>query len=98
MTALKLAKRKLKNLTIINPYDILEEEGMKIEHADENETSLLWACYPKEEIKSLRMTIAKNDDYFGFIGYDPRKKASLKFGKRMLQNIVAKLVKRINIG
>lgn len=95
MKALALAKKKLKNLVIINPYDILEEKGMKIEHADENETSLFWACYPEEESKSRKMKIKSDDDYFKFISYDPRKKASLKLGKKILDEIIMNLRKKI---
>lgn len=95
MKALLLAKKKLKNLVIINPYDTLEENGMEIKHADEHETALFWACYPEEEKKSRKMKIKNNDDYFKFIGYDPRKKASLKLGNKMLKNIIANLSKKI---
>lgn len=93
MKALTLAKKKLKNLVIINLYDILEEKGMKIEHADENETSLFWGCYPEEEAKSRKIKIKSDDDYFKFIGYDPRKKASLRLGNKMLKEIIVTLWK-----
>jgi len=92
--ALALAKKKLKNIVIINPYDILEEKGTKIKHADEYETSLFWACYPEEERKSLKIKIDKSDDYVVYLGYDPRKKASLKLGNRMLIEIIAELAKK----
>ncbi len=95
MRALMLAKKKLKNLVIINVYDVLEEKGMAVEHADEYETSLFWACYPEEERKSRKIKIKKNDDYFTFIGYDPRKKASLKLGNKILKEIISNLTKKI---
>lgn len=93
MKALTLAKKKLKNLVIINVYDILKKKGTAAEHADEYETSLLWACYPEEEAKSRKIKIGGNDDYFKFIGYDPREKASLKLGNKMLKEIIINLGK-----
>lgn len=93
--ALKLAKRRMRKLSIINPYDILEEKGVHFGHADEYETSLFWACYPEEEAKSRKMKIPSNDDYFKFLGYDPRKKASLKLGKKILKDIVDNLTEAI---
>lgn len=80
--ALTLANKKLKNLIIINVYDILSKKEMGAEHADEYETSLFWACYPEEEARSRRIKIKNDDDYFKFIGYDPREKASLKIGQQ----------------
>ncbi len=49
--ALALVKKKLKNLIIVNPYENL---SIDLHHADEYETSLLWACYPEEEKKSKK--------------------------------------------
>lgn len=95
MKALSLAKKKLKNLIIINPYDILKEKGMEVEHADEYETSLFWACYPEEEARSRNAKIKSDDDFFKYHGYDPRKKASLKIGKKMLNEIIINLNKRL---
>lgn len=92
---LLLTEKKLKNVTIVNPYDILEKNGLSIRHADEYETSLFWACYPEEEAKSRKIKIGNDDDYFKFIGYDPRKKASLKIGKKMLNDIVSRIGKKI---
>lgn len=94
--ALTLANKKLKNLIIINVYDILSKKGMGAEHADEYETSLFWACYPEEEVKSRRIKIKNDDDYFKFIGYDPREKASLKLGNKMLKEIIKNLSKKNN--
>ncbi len=85
--ALSLAGKKLKNLIIINPYDILEKKWSHIEHAGEYETSLFWACYPEEETKSRKIRIKNSDDYFRFLGYDPRVKASLALGNKMLRDI-----------
>jgi len=90
-----LARKKLKNLVCMNPYDILEQKGLSVRHADEYETSLFWACYPEEEVKSRRMKIGSDDDYFKYMGYDPRKKASLKLGKKMLNGMVDDLTKKI---
>lgn len=88
MRALNLVSKKLKNIKVINPYDVLEKKGINVEHADENETSLFWACYPKEEAKSRKIKIKNEDDYFKYIGYDPRKKASLKQGNKILNEII----------
>lgn len=96
MKALSLAKKELKNLVVINLYEILKGREKEIEHADEYETSLLWACYPEEKIKSLRMKLGKNDDYIKYIGYDPREKASLKLGNKMISEIVNNLVKKLS--
>jgi creatinine amidohydrolase len=93
--ALLLANKKLNNLVIVDIYDTLDERSMNIEHADENETSLLWACYPEEETKSRKIKIDKNNDYFKFIGYDPREKASLKLGNRILKWVIKDLNKKI---
>lgn len=93
--ALSLAKRKLKNLVTVNPYDILEEKGMDVKHADEYETSLFWACYPEEEKKSRKIKLSKDDDYVKYLGYDPREKASLKLGNKMLKDVITSLVKDI---
>lgn len=94
--ALSLAAKKLKNFVIINPYDILEERGLKIGHADEYETSLFWACYPGEEKKSRSRKIPNVDDLFRYYGYDPRKKATLAIGRKILNEILkncSKLIK-----
>lgn len=95
MKSLSLANKKLKNLIIINPYDILEKNGLDIHHADEYETSLFWAYYPEEETRSRKIKIKNNDDYFKFLGHDPRMKASLKLGNEMLKDIIKGLSKII---
>jgi len=93
--ALRLAKRKLKNFTVLNPYEILEEKGVEIKHADENETSLLWACHPEEQKKSRKMKIPMSDDCFRYYGYDLRGKASLALGKKILNEMIKNCLKLI---
>lgn len=93
--ALSLAKKKLKNFVIVSPYDILEEKGMNVKHADEYETALFWACYPEEQKNGQKIKLSKNDDYVKYLGYDPREKASLKMGNKMLKEIIKELHKRI---
>lgn len=69
----------------LNPYDLLAGAH----HADEHETSLLWALYPDEESKSRSVEIPIDDDLINFIGYNPRDKASLDLGKKHLQTIIS---------
>ena len=64
-------------LRLIDPYEHL---SVRAHHADEYETSLFWACYPEEMAKSKKKIIPPDDDYLGYHGYDPRKKASMKLG------------------
>ncbi len=90
-TALALAKKKLKNLVILNPYH--SDLSVHIGHADEYETSIFWACYPEEEKKSRNIKIPDSDDCFRYYGYDPRKKASLAIGKRLLKEIIEDCLK-----
>ncbi len=89
--ALEMAKKKIKNLSVCNPYETLEKNGIHVEHADENETSLFWACYPEEEIKIRKIKLKRDDDYVKFLGYNPISKASLALGKRMLNEIIKKI-------
>lgn len=91
MKALSLANKKLKNLIIVNIYDILEEKGVAVKHADEYETALFWACYPEEEKKSRKVKLGNDDDYVKYLGYDPRKKASMKLGNKLLKEIMTSL-------
>ena len=77
--------KKYKNVIIFNPYNNL---AFHAGHADEYETSLFWACYPEEEKRSRAIKIKNTDDYIKYKGYDPRKKASLAIGKKMLNEIV----------
>ena len=69
----------------INPYSDIK---IAVNHADEYETSLFWACYPEEEAKSRAIEIDKNDDYFQWLGFDPRSKASLQLGNELLATII----------
>jgi len=91
--ALSLADKKLKNLVILNPYHIIKGENTKIEHADEYETSLLWACYPEQEKISRSRKIPASDDCFRFYGYDLRRKASLTLGKKISKEMVENCLK-----
>lgn len=95
MKALALAEKKSKSLFIINPYNILDKVLNKVRHADENETSLFWACYPEEMEKSLNIKIKKEDDFFRYQGYDPRKKASIKLGKQLLSEIIKQIIRDV---
>jgi len=89
---LEKIENKNKNVALLNPY---EELDFDINHADEYETALLWACYPKEEKNSRKIKIGSNDDFFKYGGYDPRKKASLKLGKKMLNEIIENFSKKL---
>jgi len=81
-------EKKYKNVILLNPFKFL---SINASHADEFETSLLWACYPEEEKKSRKMIIGKDDDFVRFKGYDVREKASLAIGKKMLGEIISNL-------
>jgi len=85
---LQKIEKKHKNVTFLNPFKFL---SIHAGHADEFETSLLWACYPEEEGISRKMKISKDDDFIRFKGYDPREKASLATGKKMLNEIINNL-------
>lgn len=82
----RVEKLNHKNTIFINPFKGL---NVHIEHADEYETSLLWACYPEEQTKSLKMKISADDDYIQSKGYDPRRKASIKTGKKIFKEILS---------
>ncbi len=81
---LKIADEN-KSVKLINPYDITD---FHIHHADEFETSLLWACRPEQEKISRCQKIAPNDDFFAYRGYDPRKKSNLGLGKKILAAMI----------
>ncbi len=68
----------------INPYEMTDH----IAHADEGETSLLWACHPEEEAKSRAVTLTEDDDFVNFHGSDPLEKSSLELGKKHLDKMV----------
>jgi len=76
---------KNKNVFLFNPYKNLD---VIVDHADEYETSLYWACFPEEEQRSRKNKINKDDDYIKYKGYDPRQKASLNLGKKILNQIM----------
>jgi creatinine amidohydrolase len=79
-------------LHLINPYKDLTVHA---HHADEYELSLFLACYPEEEKNIRKIKIGKNDDFFQYKGYDPRKKASLKIGNKILKEIINNCLKKI---
>jgi creatinine amidohydrolase len=85
IAALARVAKKMPSLKIVDPYKKLKTE---IRHADEYETSVLWACHPEEEKISRRRKIPATDDCFRFYGYDPRKKASIGIGKKILKEMV----------
>lgn len=71
----------------INPYAKIE-----CHHADEVETSILWACYPEEEAKAKEIKTPENDDLSNYRGYDVLAKSSLDMGKENLE-IILKAIK-----
>ncbi len=75
------------SVVFINPF--LTVNDIQVKHADENETSLLWACRPEEEAISRKMTISNDDDYFGYLGYDPREKASIGLGQKLFETMLS---------
>ncbi len=83
-----LKKLENKIVRLIDPYELF---SVNVEHADEYETSLFWACYPEEEKKSRAIKISANDDFIKDMGYDVREKASLKIGKKMLKEMLNKI-------
>ncbi len=93
MKALRKVSKKTKGLIVVDPYEKIKTG---LGHADEYETSLLWACHPEEEKKSRTMKISASDDFLQFQGYDPRKKASLRLGKKILKEVVENCLREIN--
>jgi len=85
---------EFKNVIFINPYSDIK---LNVNHADEYETSLLWACYPDEEVKSRKAEIKEDDDYFKWLGYDPRTKASLELGNELLETINQTIEKLVTL-
>jgi creatinine amidohydrolase len=65
------------------------EAGIEFDsaHANEYELSLFWAFFPEEEAKCRQLNIPNDDDYFQWLGYDPRTKASLEIGNKFLKAI-----------
>ena len=76
---------KTENVVTVNPFKDIE---IHVQHADEYETSLFWSCRPEEEVKSRAKDISLKDDYFRFLGRDPRKDASVEKGKRLLKQMI----------
>ncbi|MBU1164216.1 creatininase family protein [Patescibacteria group bacterium] len=86
----KLAKNR--NIVFVNVGDAMSIDAG---HADEYETSLLWACNPEEITRSKKVKLSAQDDIVKFYGYDPREKASLKLGKKLLNEIIQNIIKKI---
>lgn len=93
LEALARAEKKQAGLFLINPYEKLKTV---MKHADEYETSLLWACYPEEEKISRKIKIPNSDDCFRYYGCDPRKKASLAIGRKILKEMIRNCLKVIS--
>ncbi len=83
-----------KKIIFLNPYKNLITSASG--HAGVTELSFFWALFPKEFQKSLKRKIPKDDDYFVYKGYDPRQKASLSLGKKLLKKAISNLLKEIN--
>ncbi|MFA5926036.1 MAG: creatininase family protein [Parcubacteria group bacterium] len=92
MAALARVAKKIPELKIINPW---ENISIDMQHAEENETSVFWACYPEEEKISRKMKIPLSDDCFRFYGRDVRRRASLKLGKKMLNEALRDCLEEI---
>ena len=92
LETLAKAAKKLRELVLINPWDKL---SIDIHHAEEYETSVLWACYPEEEKISRKIKIPNSDDCFRYYGYDPRKKASVAIGRKILKEMVENCLREI---
>ncbi|MDD5489467.1 MAG: creatininase family protein [Candidatus Moranbacteria bacterium] len=92
INALKRAVKKMPGMALVDPYDKLKTE---VKHADEFETSILWACHPEEEKISRRRKIPATDDCFRFYGRDLRKKASVALGRKILKEMIGNCLKII---
>ncbi|MDP1884621.1 MAG: creatininase family protein [Candidatus Moranbacteria bacterium] len=92
LNTLAKAVKKQSGLVLVNPWENLNIDA---KHADEYETSILWACYPEEKIISRKMKIPASDDCFRFYGYDPRKKASVGLGRKILKEMVENCLREI---
>ena len=93
LKTLARAVKKQPGLILINPW---ENMSIEAKHADEYETSIFWACYPKEEKISRSRKIPATDDCFRFYGYDPRKYASLAIGRKILKEAIENCLKAIS--
>ena len=89
---LKKVEEKFQNVVLINAFKNISVHAY---HGDENETSVFWACYSEEEAKSRKMKIESDDDFVKFKGYDPREKASLKLGKKLLSEMIRNISNKI---
>jgi len=89
---LRRAAKTSNKIVYLDPYDMM---SIVARHADEYETSLLWACYPQEIAKSKKVKLSPKDDIVKFFGYDPRKKASLKLGQKLLREVVKNIFSKI---
>lgn len=92
IAALARVAKKIPELKIINPW---ENISIDMEHAEENETSIFWACYPEEEKISRSRKIPATDDCFRFYGRDLREKASVALGRKILKEAIANCLKEI---
>jgi len=95
---LEKVDKQNKKVVFIDPY---KELDMMVRHADETETSLLWAAKPTEEARGKAIKIdSSKDDFFKWLGYDAREKASLEKGQEILDSVVKSVIKRIkeNLG
>ena len=90
---LENVEKEFPNVVFINPYSDIK---IAVNHADEYETSLFWACYPNEEAKSREIAIQEDDDYFKWLGYDPRTKASLDLGNELLGTIMDTINRKVS--
>lgn len=90
---LKKVAGKYKEAILLDPYDGL---GVDLHHADEHETSLLWACCPEEMRKGRKVRLQAKDDYVKYRGYDPLSRASLGIGKKILKEMILNLTKLIS--
>lgn len=85
----KFSRRKIK-IRIISPWRIIKQKYGQIQHAGIEETSILWALRPDLIKKSQKAKLEK-DGIITLLGSDPRLKASLKFGKEILNFVIKKL-------
>jgi len=92
MAALARVSKKIAELKIINPWDDI---SIDMEHAEEYETSVFWACYPEQEKISRSKKIPASDDCFKFYGRDVRKGASAALGRKILKEVVDNCLKII---
>ena len=93
LEVLEKVAQKYKEAIFLDPYDGL---SVDLHHADEYETSLLWACCPAEMQKGMRIRLQAKDDYVKYRGYNPLSRASLKIGKKILNEMISSLTKLIS--